>query len=468
MRARRSPSLTLRSTLAFALVAMLTVAGAGVYLYGSMKASMLLRSDHAVLARLDHFRKLLHYDLTLEKLQGSPQLFENMLDSEDDIFIIEQPGQPPVISVNPLQASLPDLPLVALDAPLSVADLRTGTSPAGAPLRAASVQTTSAGHPVKLTAAHIMVKELAMLGEFRQRIYLAMALAFALTALLGFILLRRGLRPLRQMAAHASDITPARLHSRLSSTDTPVELQQVSAAYNAMLDRLADGYQRLTQFSADLAHEIRTPVGSLMGHCQVALRQARSVDEYQALLASNLEELERISRMVESILFLARADEPQAVLERQPLDGHAELLRVAEYFEGLAEERQISLRIGGQATLSADPLLLRRALGNLVANAIRYADPASEVLVEVAANAQGCRIQVLNQGPALPAAALGRLFDRFYRGDASRHQHSDSNGLGLAIVAAIMHLHGGSVSVEQPQPGLIAFALDFPQPASAG
>lgn len=461
---RRPPSLTLRSTLAFALVAMLTVAGAGLYLYGSMKASMLLRSDHAVLARLDHFRKLLHYDLTLDKLQGSPQLFENMLDSEDDIFIIEEPGQPPVISVNPLQASLPSLPVVAQDARLSVADLRTGMSPAGVPLRAASVQTTSGGRPVQLTAAHIMVKELAMLGEFRQRIYLAMALAFGITALLGFMLLRRGLRPLRQMAAHAADITPGRLHSRLSGDATPIELQQVSAAYNAMLDRLADGYQRLTQFSADLAHEIRTPVGSLMGHCQVALRQARSVDEYQALLASNLEELERISRMVESILFLARADEPQATLERQRLDGHAELLRVAEYFEGLAEERQISLRISGAAILSADPLLLRRALSNLVANAIRYADPGSEVSIQVSAAAQACRVEVLNQGPTLTAAALGKLFDRFYRGDASRHQHSDSNGLGLAIVAAIMRLHGGAVSVEQPRPGLIAFALDFPQP----
>ena len=210
-----------------------------------------------------------------------------------------------------------------------------------------------------------------MLGEFRQRIYLAVSLAFLITAVLGFVLLRRGLRPLREMAAHATDISPARLHSRMSSDNTPVELQQLSDAYNAMLDRLAEGYQRLIQFSADLAHEIRTPVGSLMGHCQVALRQTRSADEYQALLASNLEELERISRIVESILFLARADESQAVVQRQSLQVHDELERVAEYFEGLAEERKIRLLISGQATVHADPQLLRRALSNLVANAIR-------------------------------------------------------------------------------------------------
>jgi len=462
MRRRRPPSLTLRSTLAFSLVAMLTVAGAGWYLYESMKASVLQRSDNAVLGRLDHFRKLLHYDLTLDKLSSSPQIFQNMLGSEDDIFVIAEVGQPPVIQVNPLRATLPPLPEVAHDSVPSRADLRTGMAPAGVPLRAASVLTTSGGREVKLTAAHIMVKEMAMLAEFRQRIYLAVGIAFLLTALLGFVLLRRGLRPLRDMTAHATDISPARLHSRMSSENTPVELQQLSDAYNAMLDRLAEGYQRLTQFSADLAHEIRTPVGSLMGHCQVALRQGRSADEYQALLASNLEELERISRIVESILFLARADDTQAVVQRQPLRVHAELERVAEYFEGLAEERRIRLLISGEATLDADPLLLRRALSNLVANAIRYADAHSDVLIGVESNAGHCMIWVENQGPALDPAALTHLFDRFYRGDASRQQNSDSNGLGLAIVAAIMQLHGGEASVAQPQSGRIRFTLRFP------
>jgi two-component system heavy metal sensor histidine kinase CusS len=448
-------------TLGFSLVAMLTVAGAGVYLYQSMKASVLQRSDHAVLGRLDHFRKLLHYDVTLDKLQSSPQIFENMLDSEDDIFIIAEPGQPPVIMVNPLHAVLPALPVVVEGMQADVTSLRTGVAPSGEPLRAATVQTTSGGRVVNLTAAHIMVKEMTMLEDFRQRIYLAVALAFMITALLGFVVLRRGLRPLREMAAHAADISPARLESRIRSENTPIELQHLSDAYNAMLDRLANGYQRLTQFSADLAHEIRTPVGSLMGHCQVALRQVRSADEYQALLASNLEELERISRIVESILFLARADDAQAVLERRPLCVHDEMQRVAEYFEGLAEERQVRLQISGDATLSADPLLLRRALSNLVANAIRYADHGSEVHIGVTTTQDRCRIEVENQGPTLSDSALGKLFDRFYRGDASRHQSSDSNGLGLAIVEAIMQLHSGEASVVQPRLGVIRFALSF-------
>ncbi|MGV8921363.1 MAG: heavy metal sensor histidine kinase [Pseudomonas sp.] len=462
MRSRR-PSLTLRATLGFALVAMFSVGGAGLYLYESMQQTVMLRSDHAVLARLDHFRKLLRYDLTLEKLQSSPQLFENMLDSEEDIFIIGEPGKAPVISVNPLHAPLPDMPIASQDRALNDADLRSGMSLEGVPLRAASVQVMSGGTEVRLQAAHLMVKEMAMLASMRNRIIAAATLAFVITALLGYALLRRGLRPLRRMAEHAADITPARLDSRLDSHDVPLELHQLSDAFNAMLDRLADGYQRLTQFSADLAHEIRTPIGSLMGHCQVALRQTRSVDEYQALIASNLEELERISRLVESILFLARADEAQAVLERQPLDLEQESQRVAGYFEGLAEERELLIHTTGSGTVNADPVLLRRALSNLVANAIRYADEGSEILLRVSRHEREWLIQVENQGPALAATALARLFDRFYRGDASRHQSSDSNGLGLAIVAAIMHLHGGRVEVTQPVEGQIRFTLGFPE-----
>lgn len=462
MRTRRQPSLTLRSTLAFSLVAMLAVAGAGLYLYQSIKTSVLIYSDHAVMGRLDHFRKLLHYDLAFEKLRDSPQIFKNMLDSEDDIFIIAEPGQEPVILVNPLNVRLPDLPVIGQETKLSVNDLRSGMTDSGTPLRAASVVTTSGGREVRLTAAHIMGKEMAMLAAFRERIYLAVTLAFVLTALLGYVLLHRGLRPLRKIAAHAANITPERLDSRMDSADTPVELQQLSDAYNAMLDRLAKGYQRLTQFSADLAHEIRTPIGSLMGHCQVALRQPRSEDDYQTLIASNLEELERISRIVESILFLARADEAQSVVDRQPLSLRDESQRIVGYFEGLAEERQMTLQATGDGTVYADSVLLRRALSNLVSNAIRYADEGSAILMRAVAADGGWRIEVENQGPVLGDEILRKLFDRFYRGDASRHQSSDSYGLGLAIVVAIMQLHGGDVSVEQPKPGTIHFSLFFP------
>lgn len=462
MRAWRQPSLTLRSTLAFSVVAMLAVASTSMYLYQSMKASVLARSDQAVLARLDHFRKLLQYDLSLDTLRGSPQLFENMLGSEGDIFIIAEPGEAPIININPLQAMLPPMPVAQPDQPLTRSLLRSGTVGAGIPLRAAVVTAISGDKVVHLTAAHLAIREMAALDSLRRRIAWSVLAAFSLTAALGYLLLRRGLRPLRRMADHAANITPARLDSRMGGADTPVELQQLEDAYNGMLDRLADGYQRLTQFSADLAHEIRTPLGSLMGACQVALRRSRTADEYQQLLVSNLEELERISRLVESILFLARADDAQTALNRQPVSAALEIQRVAGYFEGLAEERQLTLSAQGDCQLHADPLLLRRALSNLVANAIRYADESSCIEIRALSDGEHCRFEVENQGPPLSEAVLSKMFDRFYRGDASRQQASDSNGLGLAIVTAIMHWHGGKATVDVSRPQRVCFALVFP------
>jgi len=457
---RRQPSLTLRASLAFAVVAMLTVGGAGMYLYHSLQATLLQRSDYGVLARLDHFRKLLHYDLSLEQLQASPQLVENMLGAEDDIFLIGVAGQPPLINVNPRGAALPALQAVADGEPLGLADLRSGVAPGDVPLRAAEARVQLDGRDVRITAAHLLVKEMAMLETFRWRIGAAVVLAFLLTAALGFLLLRRGLRPLRRIAEQAAAITPARLHSRLQLADTPVELSQLSQAFNAMLERLDDGYRRLTQFSADLAHEIRTPVGSLMGTAQVTLQQPRSVDEYQGVLASSLDELERIARMVESILFLARADDAQAVLDLRELELEEEIQRIVAYFEGLADERQLQVRHEGGGRLRADPMLLRRALSNLVANAIRYADAGSEILIRVREEQGACLIQVENGCSPLHPGQLERLFDRFYRADLAR-QGGESNGLGLAIVAAIMRLHGGSVSVSQDGARRIRFELRF-------
>lgn len=457
---RRQPSLTLRASLAFAVVAMLTVGAAGMYLYHSLQATLLQRSDYGVLARLDHFRKLLHYDLSLEQLQASPQLVENMLGAEDDIFLIGEAGQPPLINVNPRGAALPALRAVADGEPLGLADLRSGVAPDGVPLRAAQARVQLDGRDVRITAAHLLVKEMAMLETFRWRIAAAVVLAFLLTAALGFLLLRRGLRPLRRIAEQAAAITPARLHSRLQLADTPVELNQLSQAFNAMLERLDDGYRRLTQFSADLAHEIRTPVGSLMGTAQVTLQQPRSVDEYQGVLTSSLDELERIARMVESILFLARADDAQAVLDLRELELEEEIQRIVAYFEGLADERQLHLRHEGGGRLRADPMLLRRALSNLVANAIRYADAGSEILIRVREEKGARLIQVENSCSPLHPGQLERLFDRFYRADLAR-QGGESNGLGLAIVAAIMRLHGGSVSVSQDGARRIRFELRF-------
>ncbi|CAI0867408.1 Probable sensor-like histidine kinase YedV [Serratia quinivorans] len=463
----RALSLTLRSAMLFALVAALVVSGAGWYLYDAMRQEMTFRSDLQVTGRVEYYRNLLSRRFPLEQLMANTGLFENMLGNEQDVLIFQQSGQKSLINVNPARVSLPPMIPTPVGTPQRLSAVQSGQTAQGVPLRAASALVRlEDGNLLQISAAHVMFNEQKMLARYLWRIVAAVIVAFVLIALLGYWVMRRGLQPLWRMAAQAAVITPNTLSTRLSEQGAPKELQQLTRSFNAMLDRLNEGYQRLTQFSADLAHEIRTPVGALMGQCQVALYQSRSVEEYETLLSNNMDELERISRMVENILFLARAGEGQAVLNVSRLDMAQELQRVADYFEGLAEERGITLVCAGRGQLLADAMLFQRALSNLVANAVRYADENSQILLQTLTQQTGeVVVQVVNQGPAIAPAHLDKLFDRFYRADAARSSGSHASGLGLAIVRAIMTLHGGVTRAHCSggnNSARITFSLIFP------
>ncbi|CAI1607199.1 Probable sensor-like histidine kinase YedV [Serratia quinivorans] len=463
----RALSLTLRSAMLFALVAALVVSGAGWYLYDAMRQEMTFRSDLQVTGRVEYYRNLLSRRFPLEQLMANTGLFENMLGNEQDVLIFQQSGQKSLINVNPARLSLPPMIPTPVGTPQRLSAVQSGQTAQGVPLRAASALVRlEDGNLLQISAAHVMFNEQKMLARYLWRIVAAVIVAFVLIALLGYWVMRRGLQPLWRMAAQAAVITPNTLSTRLSEQGAPKELQQLTRSFNAMLDRLNEGYQRLTQFSADLAHEIRTPVGALMGQCQVALYQSRSVEEYETLLSNNMDELERISRMVENILFLARAGEGQAVLNVSRLEMAQELQRVADYFEGLAEERGITLVCAGRGQLLADAMLFQRALSNLVANAVRYADENSQILLQTLTQQTGeVVVQVVNQGPAIAPAHLDKLFDRFYRADAARSSGSHASGLGLAIVRAIMTLHGGVTRAHCSggnNSARITFSLIFP------
>lgn len=460
---KRAASLTLRATLLFGLIAALVVSAIGFYLYYSIEKELIRRADYQVSGRVQYFRQLLATDFPLTQLSHSPQLFENMLGNEQDVLQFRLQSDAPIINVNPAHLVLPDTQPVADGTELTLEDIQQLTATDGTPVRfiSGAVQMLD-GRTVIISAAHFMTAESQMLAAFRLEIIGAVLLAYILIAGLGYSVIRRGLRPLHKMALEAASIHPTNLSTRLSSEDAPQELQPLILSFNAMLDRLADGYQRLTQFSADLAHEIRTPVGAVMGHCQVALYQPRSVEEYETLLANNMEELERISRMVENILFLARASHAHSVLNITPLALASETLRVVDYFEGLAEERGMRLICQGSGTLYADAILFQRALSNLVANAIRYGDEQTDIFVQVEQAGDNTLIHVDSQGKLIPAEKMSKLFDRFYRADASRSEGGSSNGLGLSIVQAIMALHQGKALVSRLGEGKTRFTLQFP------
>lgn len=229
-----------------------------------------------------------------------------------------------------------------------------------------------------------------------------------------------------------------------------------------MLDRLQSSFSNLSQFADDLAHDLRTPLNNLMVQTDVVFSKPRDSEEYQNLLSSNYEEFGRLARMVESMLFLARADHDQITLSTERLDANNELEMVAEYFEGVVSDANIALEINAVGEVWADAHLLRRAVNNLVANAVRYTPSGGVISLTAAPGADGVAISVTNPGAGIEPAHLPRLFDRFYRSDPSRSAKSSSAGLGLAIVKSIMALHGGAASVTSERHGLTRFSLLFP------
>lgn len=461
-------SLTARTTLSFAAIACVVIGALGAYFYQSVKTSMEARADIQLIGRVVHFRRLASDVYTVGELKGRPMLFESMLGAERDVLIFRKPGEPPFIHVNPdnLQVPAELAPTVAGDrtGPTTASILRTRLAN-GVPVHwaAATARSSEDGSVVEVIAAHQMSNEVQMLAAYRNRVVLAALVGMLAATALAFFAIRRGLKPVGSIAARAAEISPASLAMRLDERDAPAELRSLVGAFNAMLDRLADGYERLTQFSADLAHEIRTPVGALIGQTQVTLSRARRPEEYQELLESNLEELNRLGHIAENILFLAQADHAGLVIERAQVPLPDELRKIAEYFEGPADEKGMTFEVAAGGTLWANPLLCRRAINNLVVNAVRYGAPGSVVRLSGVEQADGIVVAVENQGDAIPQGQLDRLFDRFYRGDAARSRLTESSGLGLAIVKAIMVLHGGGVEASCPAPGRVRFALRFPR-----
>ncbi|HEY2257729.1 MAG TPA: heavy metal sensor histidine kinase, partial [Variovorax sp.] len=379
-----------------------------------------------------------------------------------------RPGEAPFINVNPARLPVPDaLAAMPADRPLNTSDVLRLTLATGVPMHwvAARARSGRDGEMVEVVAGHPLVNEAMMIAANRERVLIGDVVSMLASTGLAFLVLRRGLRPLRALAATAAGIRPMNLAVRLPEHDAPLEIERMVIAFNAMLERIAEGYERLSQFSADLAHEIRTPIGVLIGQTQVALHQARSADEYQRVLESNMEELNRLRQIAENILFLAQADHETLAIERAPVALAAELQKIADYFEGVADEEGLRFEVEASGFAFVNAPLCRRAINNLVANAVRYGTRGSTVRLIGTQEAQAAVIAVENVGEPVAVEQLSRLFDRFYRGDAARSRPTESTGLGLAIVKAIMRLHGGQAQVSSATPGSIRFELHFPRAA---
>lgn len=314
--------------------------------------------------------------------------------------------------------------------------------------------------PVRALVALDIHHHRTFLAGFHTSLWLAVAAAFAAVALLGWLAARQGLAPLRDMARVAHGISAEKLSARIDEHALPAELVGLGQAFNGMLARLEDAFRRLSEFSSDLAHELRTPVANLVTQAQVALSQARSADEYREVLYSALEEYDRLGRMIGDMLFLAKADNGLMVPNRERVDLRREVAELLDFHEALAEDAGVALRLTGAAAADGDRLMLRRALANLIGNAITHTPPGGAVEIELGQEGRQARAVVANPG-SIPPEHLPRLFDRFWRADPARTTGREGVGLGLAITRSIVEAHGGQITATSAG-GLTRFVLHLP------
>lgn len=329
---------------------------------------------------------------------------------------------------------------------------------------AAATSTLVAGKPATVTVALAVDigEHQDFMAAFHKNLWAMIVGGILLIVVLGWIAARRGLAPVHHIAAISRGISADRLGSRLPIDTVPAELVDLANAFNEMLARLEDSFRRLSDFSSDLAHELRTPVTNLTTQTQVALTGKRSAEALREVLYSNLEEYNRLSRMIEDMLFLAKSDNGLIVLRSETIELAAEVQKLFEFYEAFAEERGVGLTRVGNGTVQGDKLMLRRAISNLLSNALQHTPRGSAVSVRIDRLESGeVRLTVENPGEQIPPEHLSRLFDRFYRVDFSRRAASGGAGLGLAILKSIIAAHQGKILVSSV-PESTRFEIIFP------
>lgn len=293
---------------------------------------------------------------------------------------------------------------------------------------------------------------------------LALPLALALVGIGGWIVAGRALRPLRMISETASEVTSAGLDRRIPLSDEDPEIRRLIETLNHMMDRLEQGFQQATRFSADASHELKTPIAIMRGELENALLEAAPGSREQNLLSSLLDETQRLAGITRSLLLLSRADAGQLVPALVEIDLSQILPELLEDTEVLAAAVEIELQaqISPGIRVMADPLLLRSALLNVLTNAVKYNEPGGFIRVDLETDGHQAIIRIANSGPGIPAEEQALIFDRFQRADRSRERRIDGIGLGLSLTREILHAHHGSVELEESRPGLTRFLIHLP------
>lgn len=459
-------SLATRLAALFCLVTAVVFSTAGWHLYHSLNQQLQRHDDIALLGTAEIMRHQLVRRGGIEAVHTVINLLQAAYGPHGVMLAIRDAGG------QLLAASTTDAERLPSDSPLAdeyspdlgdIRDWSENGEKKGRMIVAWQRTSTPAGSKVILTMAQETRETGIVVDEHGREVLWTLLAGIVATALLGYIVARQGLAPIKTIASAAGNITANQLNERLRIEDAPAELQDMVRAFNSMLDRLEESFRRLTQFSSDIAHELRTPLSNLMIETQVALAKRRSIPEYEALLGSNIEEVERLSRMIRDMLFLAKADNPETAIETVPVDLGTEFDKVVEFCGTLLEERDLTVTRNGAGVVKGDKTLLQRAMYNILVNAIRHSTRGGVIEATIKSTQPGLTDLVIsNPGPGIAPEHLPRIFDRFYRADSARQNSAEGSGLGLAIVQSIARLHRGEVSVTSCINDRTVFTLRLP------
>ena len=450
---RLGRTLAFRLTAAYSLAGLLLVILATASLYIVLRAELERSTELFLADKLHVLRSMLserpkdkdalHEEIELESAARRYQQFYIRLLDEHGVAIMTTPGMAEQLDLAELASQTRG---------------RSGRSISMAGRHGQPFRVTSAAVAVGTPATDSDMVQIAidvsqeeeLLARYRLWFWGILLTTSVLFPVVGYRIARHGIRPVEEIAATARRITSTNLRERIESEGYPLELALLAGTFNEMLERLEESFERISRFTADIAHDLRTPVNNIRGEAEVALARARTVDEYRDVLESSLEEAVRLSELIGDLLFLARAESPLTEWQRENVNIGELLTTVRDYYEASATEAGVSLVVNDVAEpLSAelDRSLMLRAVSNLVSNAIAHTPPGGTVTLAAAIENAVIRIEVSDTGAGIPVEALPRVFDRFFRVDPSRSQTSGGTGLGLAIVQSILTLHGGSAEI---------------------
>jgi two-component system heavy metal sensor histidine kinase CusS len=465
----RSVSIGTQLSVLISVVMVALLSGVGAYLDYAFSRSLDERSRREILGKVDLLRHVAARTASEQQIAADPHNFyEPMIGHEamgatvygaTGELLWSSSDTAAVLLTDSHIAGARELPAIRLERIERNGETRYFRTV----LFSAQLSTTELA-PLSIFLELDVTDDQAALVRYRETLAATLVAAGLLGVLLAHWAVRLALRRLGVFGRALRELSVDRFDARLLPESFPSELREHVHAYNAMVVRLETAFRRMEEFASDLAHELRTPINNLLLNSQIALTRTRSAQDYKGVIEANIDEFERLSRMVDDMLFLARADDARLLLHREVVALHEEAAKVAAFFEALAEEKSVRIQISGEATVNADRLLLQRVLGNLISNAVRHSPHGSIVSVAVAmdVDAESGEIAIGNRGTPIAPEHLPHLFERFYRGDAARTAVSEGAGLGLAIVKSIVDLHGGQVCAESSAEAGTVFRVVLP------